>query len=154
MLLHYSLILKLIQLFFPLINLHTILHDNKKLKCLIYIRIQTFYSVLFWFTFGSDYRLKSSWVWRYKLGTPVFRGVSPIILWRSSQALSGWMGNVAAQLFSGLSRDVRSGSSPGSGCATIRDLSRSHSCIVLAVCLVFVLLVGESWPQSDVLSAL
>uniref|UniRef100_A0A4W5RPH0 WD repeat domain 75 n=1 Tax=Hucho hucho TaxID=62062 RepID=A0A4W5RPH0_9TELE len=37
---------------------------------------------------------------------------------RSSQALSGWMGNVTAQLFSGLSRDVRSGSSPGSGCTT------------------------------------
>uniref|UniRef100_A0A8C7QJU2 RHO family interacting cell polarization regulator 1 n=1 Tax=Oncorhynchus mykiss TaxID=8022 RepID=A0A8C7QJU2_ONCMY len=38
----------------------------------------------------------------------------------AKQALlrSGWMGSVAAQLFSGLSRDVRSGSSPGSGWAT------------------------------------
>ena len=42
-------------------------------------------------------------------------GVSPIILYRSSQALSGWMGSIAAQLFSDLSSDVRSGSSPGSG---------------------------------------
>ena len=45
-------------------------------------------------------------------------GVSNILLWRSSQALSGWMGSVAAQIFSGLSRDVHSGSSPGSGLAT------------------------------------
>ncbi|XP_078287455.1 SPRY domain-containing protein 3 isoform X5 [Rhinoraja longicauda] len=36
----------------------------------------------------------------------------------SSQALSGWMGSVDAQLFSGPARDVRSGSSPGSGWAT------------------------------------
>ncbi|XP_052328076.1 septin-11-like isoform X1 [Oncorhynchus keta] len=37
---------------------------------------------------------------------------------KSSQALSGWMGNVAAQLLSGPSRHVQSGSSPGSGWAT------------------------------------
>ena len=43
---------------------------------------------------------------------------SPILLCRTSQALSGWIGSFAAQLFSGLSRDVRSGSSPGSGGAT------------------------------------
>uniref|UniRef100_A0A674AWU3 RAS guanyl releasing protein 1 n=1 Tax=Salmo trutta TaxID=8032 RepID=A0A674AWU3_SALTR len=42
-------------------------------------------------------------------------GVSPLLFCRSSQALSGCMGSVAAQLFSGLSGDVRSGSSPGSG---------------------------------------
>uniref|UniRef100_A0A8C7GNJ4 Protein-L-isoaspartate(D-aspartate) O-methyltransferase n=1 Tax=Oncorhynchus kisutch TaxID=8019 RepID=A0A8C7GNJ4_ONCKI len=35
-------------------------------------------------------------------------GVSPILICRSSQALSGWMGCAAAQLFSGLSRDLRS----------------------------------------------
>ena len=33
--------------------------------------------------------------------------VSPILLCSSSQALSGWRGSVAAQLFSGLSRDVQ-----------------------------------------------
>uniref|UniRef100_A0A4W5RH46 WD repeat domain 75 n=1 Tax=Hucho hucho TaxID=62062 RepID=A0A4W5RH46_9TELE len=44
--------------------------------------------------------------------------VRSLLVSRSSQALSGWMGNVTAQLFSGLSRDVRSGSSPGSGCTT------------------------------------
>ena len=49
-------------------------------------------------------------------------GVSPIVLCRSSQALSGWMGSIAAQLFSGLSRDVYSGSSLGCGWA-----SQGHS---------------------------
>ena len=45
-------------------------------------------------------------------------GVSHIFLCRSSQSLSGWMGSIAAQLFSGLSTDVRSGSSPDFGWAT------------------------------------
>ena len=87
--------------------------------------------------FGSDYSLQSSWVWHYKLGTPGFGEFLPFVLCRSSQALSGWMGSVAAQLFSGLSSDIRSGSSPGSGWATQGhwDLSRSHSCVVLTVCL-------------------
>ena len=64
-------------------------------------------------------------------------GVSPILLCRYSKTLPGWMGSVAAQLFSGLSRDVRSGSSPGSGWATHGHsfLSRSHSYIFLTVCL-------------------
>ena len=75
----------------------------------ISIRIQTLYSVVF---------LKRLQPW-------VFLGMTlqawydpPNLLCRSSQTLSGWMGSVAAQLFSGLSRDVRSGSSPGSGWAT------------------------------------
>ena len=83
---------------------------KKKLKYHIYINIQTLYSVNCSSTFGSDYSLKSSWVWRYKLSTPVFGEFLPF--------LSGWMGSIAAQLFSGLSRDVWSGSSPGSGWAT------------------------------------
>jgi hypothetical protein len=33
-------------------------------------------------------------------------GVSPILPCRSSQALSGWIGSIAAQLFSSLSRDL------------------------------------------------
>ena len=41
-------------------------------KYYIYISIQTLYSVLCWSTFGSDYSFASSWVWCYKLGTPVF----------------------------------------------------------------------------------
>jgi hypothetical protein len=49
-------------------------------------------------------------------------GVSLILLCRYSQALSGWIGSIATQLILGLSRDVRSGSSPGSGWAI-----RGHS---------------------------
>ena len=41
-------------------------------KCYNYISVQSLYSVLCWSTFGSDYSLESSWVWRYKLGTPEF----------------------------------------------------------------------------------
>jgi hypothetical protein len=74
-LLHYSLILKCIKSFFSLIKLHTIPH-NDKLKTendkLFYISIQTLHSVHSWSTFGSDYSLESSWVWLYKIGTPVF----------------------------------------------------------------------------------
>ena len=80
---------------------------------------------------------------------------SSILLCISSQALSGWMWSIAAQLFSGLFRDVRLGSSPGSGWANQGPLSRSHYCIVLAVCLGAL----SCWkvnlcPRSEVLSAL
>jgi hypothetical protein len=138
-LLHYSLILKWIPLFPPL-NLHAIMTlqklffrnfckciKNEKRNYYIYISIQTLYFTL----------LKHLW---QQLQTLVFLGmmlqtwhtciwgVSTITFCRSSQALSGWMGSVTAQLFSGLYRDVRSGSSLGSGWAT-----QEHS---------------ENWPES------
>ena len=82
-------------------------------------------------------------------------GVSPILLFRSPQDFSGWMGSIAAQLFSGLSRDVQSGSSPGSGWAT---QGHSETCPeatpVLCWLCVVVLLEGEPSPQSELLSAL
>ena len=66
-------------------NLHSITHNDKaylyffgkcikkeKLKYRIDISIPTLYSVLSWSTFGSDYSLKSSWVWPDKLCTPEF----------------------------------------------------------------------------------
>ena len=64
------------------------------------------------------------------------------------------MWSVTAQLFSGLSRDVGSGSSPGSGWAT-----QGHSVKPLLYCLgcvlrVVVLLEGEPSLQSEILSAL
>ena len=63
-------------------------------------------------------------------------GVSPILLCRSSEALSGWMGSVAPQLFSILYRDVRSDSGRWLGHSrTSRDLYRSHYCVVLSMCL-------------------
>ena len=65
-------------------------------------------------------------------------GVSPILLCRSSQGLSGWMGSVAAQLFSGLSRDVRLGSSLVQALAEpLKDIQRLvlKPLLRLAVCL-------------------
>ncbi len=52
-------------------------------------------------------------------------GVSAILLCKSSQAQSYWMGTTSGQPFSGLSRNVRQGSSQGSGWAT---LGHSQSC--------------------------
>ena len=91
-------------------------------KCDIYISIQTLYSVL-WSTFGSNYSLESSWVWRYKLGTLVYEEFLPFfsadpLKLRSLQRCSiGFQ----SRLWLGHSR-------------TFRDLSRSHFC-VFAVCL-------------------
>ena len=84
----YSLILKLIKLYFSLINLHPITHNDIAKtdysiflcnlycfirKCYIYLSIQTLYLVLCWSTFGSNYSLESSKIWRYKLG-PLYLG--------------------------------------------------------------------------------
>ena len=84
-----------------------------KLNYYIYIVMQTLYSVL---CKGSAPLAALSHL-GYNATTlaHLYLGSSPIPLCRSSQALSGWMGSVTAQLFSGLSRDVRPGSSPGSG---------------------------------------
>ena len=62
-----------------------------KLKYNIYISvIFYFYRILSWCIFGSNYSLKFFWVWR-ALHIWIW-GFSPILLWRCSQALSGWMG--------------------------------------------------------------
>jgi hypothetical protein len=77
--------------------------------------------------------------------------VSPILLCRSSQILSGWIRSVAGQLLSHLSRGVRSVSSTGlwlGHSRIFRDLSRSHSCVVLAVCLGLL----SCWKLSHCLS--
>ena len=46
--------------------------QNKNGNITFYISIQIIYSVVCWSTFSSDYSLESFWVWRNKLGTPVF----------------------------------------------------------------------------------
>jgi hypothetical protein len=60
------------------------------------------------------------------------------------------MGSITAQLFSGLSIDVRSGSSPDILRLVPKPLLRCLS----SVLSVIVLLEGEPSPQSEVLSAL
>ena len=96
-------------------------------KNYIYISIQTLYSVLCWSTFGSDYSLESFWVWLYRLCTPVDPLKLRQVGWRASlhsyfQVSPKMFDQVQVWLWLGHSR-------------TFRDLSRSHSCIVLAVCL-------------------
>ena len=66
--------------------------------------------------FGSDYILEASWVTSL---AHLYLGSFPIFLCRYTLALSGWMGRVATQLFSCLSKDIVSGSSPGSGWAPV-----------------------------------
>ena len=119
---------------------------NRKLKCHIYISIQTLYSVLCWITFGSDYSLKSSLVWCYKLGTPLFGEFLPFF---SAYPLKlcqvGWGASlhnyfqVSPEMFNGVK--VRAPAGP---------LLRCLSCVFR----VFVVLEGVSSPQSEVLSAL
>ena len=82
--------------------------------------------------------------WHTRIG-----GNSNILLCRSSQAVSGWMGSVAAQQISGLSKDDRSGSSLGSGWATQGNsvLKPLLHCLGY-VLIVVVLLEGEPSLQS------
>ena len=131
------------------------------MKYNISISIETFYSVLwapqysvhFWqrlqpqVFLGMTLQAWHSCIW----------GVSPILLCRSSQALSGWMGRVTAHLFSVLSRDVdrvqvRALAGP------LKDIQRLVPQPLLhclgCVLRVVVLLEGEPSPQYEVLSAL
>ena len=111
---------------------------KKLLKYHSNISIQTLHSVLCWSTFGSDYSLESSWVWRYKLGTPVFGEFLPIF---SADPLKlcqvGWevllhsYFQVSPEMFDQVQVWALSGPFRG----TFRDLSWSHCCVVLAVCL-------------------
>ena len=81
-------------------------------------------------------------------------GASPILLCRSSQALSGSMGSITAQLFSGLSSNIQVRALAG----PLKDIQRLAPKPLLrclgCVLRVVVLLEGEPLPQSEVLSAL
>ena len=82
-------------------------------------------------------------------------GVSPILLCRSSQALSGWMGSVAAQLLSPEMFDRVQVRAPAGPLNDIQRLvPKQHMRCIGCVLRVIVLLEGESSPHSDVLSAL
>ena len=123
--------------FSPLINLHTVPHNDKVTTGIYYIYIQTLYSELCWSTLGSDYSLKYSWVWRYKLGTPVFGEFLPFnsadplklcqVIWGAS--LQSYF-EVSPETFD----RVQVWALP----EPLKDFWRlpwSHSCVVLAVCL-------------------
>ena len=115
-----------------------------------YLSIQTLFSVLSWSTYGSDYSLDSSWVWRYKLGTPLFGEFLPFF---SADPLKlcqvGWGGSLHS--YCQVYRDVRSA-------GPLKDIQR-HVPKPLLHCLgcvlrVIVLLESEPLPQSEVLSTL
>ena len=116
--------------FFFFFSLHTIPYKDKAIFAnwnYIYISIKTLYSVLCWSTLAAFTASSLHGYDAASLAHLYFKGFS-ILLFRYSQSLSGWMGSIAAQRFSDLSRDVRHS-------RTFRDLSLSHSCIVLAVYL-------------------
>ncbi len=76
-------------------------------------------------------------VWCYKLGTSIFGMVSPIHLWKTAQAPSGWMVSISASVFRSLqscSVGLKSGLCLGHS-RTFTELSHSHSFVILAVCL-------------------
>jgi hypothetical protein len=108
---------------------------GKKNKYYIYITIQTLYFV------------ESSLA---EITASIFLGMM-LQAWHTSQALLGWMGSVAVQLFSGLSRDVQVWALAG----PLKDIQRLVPKPLL-LCLgcvlrVLVLLEGEPSPQSEVL---
>ena len=93
--------------------------------------------MLCWSTFGRDYSLESSWLWRYKLGIPVFGEFLPFFSVDSLKLCQvGWECRCTAifRSFQRCSIGFKSGLLLGHS-RTFRDLSRSHSCMVLAVCL-------------------
>ena len=103
----------------------------------MYISIQTLYSVLCWSTFGSDYSLESSCVLCYNL-VHLYLGSfshSSLQIISISIRLDGDLCGTA--IFRSLQRcSIGYKSRPWLGHSrTFRDLSRSHSCIVLAVFL-------------------
>ena len=83
--------------------------------------------------------------------------VSPILLYRSSQVLSGWMGNVAVQLFQ-VSPEMLDRVQIRALAGPLKDIQRLVQKQLLrclgCVLWVGVLLEGEPSPQSEVLSAL
>jgi hypothetical protein len=110
---------------------------NVKLKYHIYISIQTPYSLLCWRNCGSDYCLVSSWVWSYKLGTPVFGEFLPFSADPLKICQVGW-GVLLHSYFRSLHKCFKFKFKSGlwlSHSRTFRVLFRSHSCVVLAVCL-------------------
>lgn len=124
---------------------------NKKLNYNISISILNIYSALCCSSFCSNYVLKSSWVWCYKFGKPVFGdflklfSADPLKLYQFTYGVS--------EHISGLCRNVWPGSCLGSGCAT-----QGHSKLRLRhlgyLLKVAVRLECKSSPKSDVHSTL
>ena len=92
--------------------------------------------------FVSDYSPESSWVWRYKLGTPVFGEFLPFFSADPFNSVRLGGERFCTVVFRSLQRcsiGFKSGLWLGHSrtfSRTFRDLSQSHSCIVIViVCL-------------------
>ena len=140
-------------MFFPLINLHTIPHNDLNY---IYTSIQTLYSVLCWSTFGSDYSLESFGVWRFKLGTSVFGEFLPLFSADSLRLCQvGWRASVQSyfqvspEMFIRVQVRALSGSLKDIQRLVPKTLLRCLGCVLR----VIVLLESEPSPQSEVLSS-
>ena len=132
-------------------------YKKQQLKCHIYISIQTVYSVLCWSTFGSDDSLEYSWVWRYKLGTPVFGEFLPFF---SADPLKLCQVECGASLHSyfQVSPEMFDRVQVQALAGPLKDIQRFVPKPLLGfldcVLRVVVLVEGEPSPQDEALSAL
>ena len=127
------------------------------LKINNYIIIQTLYSVLCCCTFGSDYSIESSWVWRYKFGLHVFGEFLPFF---SADPLKfcqvGWgvllhsYFQVSPEMFDWVQVQALAGPLKGIQRLISKPFLRCLGCVLRVV----VLLEGEPLPHSEVLSTL
>ena len=155
---------KIVSIFFSLINLQSIPHNDKMktrfryfCKCIknekLKVTSESLHST-YLKHLGQQLQLRvflsmkqqalHMWIW----------GFSAILLRRSSQALSGWMGTIGRQQFSGLSRDVRFGSRQGSDWATQWQSQSCPSATPVCVLRVIGLLQGEPSAPSKVRTTL
>ncbi len=107
---------------------------DKKINNHMYISIHSLFSILYWSTSKNNYCL-TSFSMMLQLGSFIFGRFLPFSFARSLKLHQvGWGASV--RRFSDLSRVVQSGSSLGHS-ETFTELSRSHSFVILAVCLGF-----------------
>ncbi len=109
-----SLILNLFKfIFFSLIYTPYLIMTKWKLNCRNVCKFikkkkkLKFYSVLSWSTFGSNYSLKSFWVWCNKLCTPGLGDFLPFLFANPLNLSQVGCGTGSRQPFSDVSRDVR-----------------------------------------------
>ena len=103
----------------------------------MYISIHSLCSILCWCTFGSNYSLKSFWIWCHKLGTPIFGQFCPFLFGAPLKLHQvGWKASVHShfQISPEMFNRIQSGLWLGHS-RTFIDLSWSHSFEILALCL-------------------
>ena len=123
----------------------------------MYISIHSLCSMLCWCTFGSNYSLKSFWIWCHKLGTPIFGQFCPFLFAAPLKLHQvGWEVSVRShfQISPEMFNRIKV-------CALAGPLKDIHRVVLKpffwyfgCVFRVVVLLKNEPSPQSEVKSAL